>query len=273
MSGGVHDVFAQGDVAGGTGLAYLLHLKTNAYRGGTIENIYVRNSSITRTIRGLVDFDTTWGEVAPQSAGDVFNPTIRGVYLTHVSGTASASSVYSPWTASTQARSPIANVVYRDSHFYTTSSLQSTFAQPGSAFFSGLTVRRVALINPKTHARVVYNSASTGLTDATTAHSSAGQVHLRADDGCDVCIVNRVPSPTFSLTGKVIDYRRLKPTIQVFLDRDPQPIPVRVSANGSFRTGAITLNDNQYWYRGAHYVSVNLHRGIDINTIVYEVAS
>ena len=47
------------------GTAYLLKVKTNAYRGGAVRDIYVRNSVITQTIRGIANFDYNYKEAVP----------------------------------------------------------------------------------------------------------------------------------------------------------------------------------------------------------------
>ncbi len=59
----------------------------------------------------------------------------------------------------------------------------------------------------------------------------------------------------------------------MFLDRDPTPINVTVNPDGSFTTAPITLDNNQYWYRGRHYLSINLQTGIDMKTTVYQLTS
>ncbi len=273
MSGGVLGVFAQDDVADGDGLAYLLKLKTNSYRGGAIQDIYVRNSTLEQTIRGLVNIDTNYSESPAQPDGDVFNPTIEGVYLDHVDSAPGLSTTYPPFNGdATQSRSPVEDVVYENSVFTTTSTLEASFANPSSQFFAGLRVANVTLTNPGTGAGVTYNSHPLGLDDDTVAHTSGGDVHLVAQDDCQTCGVNHLPSASFTVTGRVADYRVLTSTVQVFLDRDPTPIKVTVNPDGSFTTAPITLDDSQYWYRGRHYLSINLHSGIDVNTAVYQLA-
>jgi hypothetical protein len=59
----------------------------------------------------------------------------------------------------------------------------------------------------------------------------------------------------------------------VFVDRDPTPMPAELAADGTFHTGQITVDDNQYWYSDRHYVAVNLYDGINMNTVVYQVAT
>jgi polygalacturonase len=274
MSGGVRNVFAQNDVADGDGLAYLLKLKTNSYRGGAIQDIYVRNSTLEQTIRGVVNIDTNYSESPAQTDGDEFNPTIEGIYLDHVDSAPALRTTYPPFNGDvTQSRSPVEDVVYENSVFNTTSPLEASFAQPGSQFFAGLRIANVTLTNPATGANVTYNSQPLGLADDTVAHVSGDDVHLVAQDDCQTCGVNHLPSPTFTVTGRVANYQTLTPTVQVFLDRDRTPINVTVDPDGSFTTAPITLDNNQYWYRGRHYLSINLHTGIDIDSTVYELTS
>jgi polygalacturonase len=271
MSGGVYDVFAQDDVAGGSGLGELLDLKTNAYRGGSIRNVYVRNSTVTQTRYGLVRFESGYGEVNPQPHGDVFDPSIRGVYLDNVNTRSSASTAYPPFALSTTvSRSPVEDVSYANSTFYTTGPPGQDLVGPGSAFFGNLRIQRVIIVNPATHVRRVYDSEPLGLTADAVAQTANGAVRLRPDNGCEGCTLNRLPGGSFTLSGKIAGYRRLKPKVEVYVDRTANPIALRVSGDGSFGTAAITLNNGEYWFRGKHYVSIKLQDGINVNTIVYQ---
>jgi hypothetical protein len=45
-----------------------------------------------------------------------------------------------------------------------------------------------------------------------------------------------------------------------------------LNPDGSFTSNAITLNDNQTWYIDRHYVTVNFFNGLNINSMVYQVA-
>ena len=74
MSGGVRDVFAEHNESGGAGTAYLLEIKMNAYRGGAVQNIYVRESVLHQTIRGIVNFDSNYKESIRFPNADVFKP-------------------------------------------------------------------------------------------------------------------------------------------------------------------------------------------------------
>jgi hypothetical protein len=60
--------------------------------------------------------------------------------------------------------------------------------------------------------------------------------------------------------------------VAVFVDRDTTGVPVTLNADGSFTSGIITLSNNEYWYINRHYVAVNFYNGINVNTMVYQVA-
>jgi len=271
MSGSVRDVFAEGNVAAGAGLAYLLKLKTNSYRGGAIDGVYLRDDTIDQTIRGLVNFDTGYSESAAQPDGDIFNPVIRNVSIDDVNAAPSVSTSYPAFVSDAQPRSPVSNVLYENSTFYTTSPFEASFNGHG-AFFAGAAIRNVTFTNPVTHVSQAYNSVPLGLENATTAHSGATAVLLHPEGDAGTGSENRVPQP-FTVTGKVADYGQSQPAVQVFLDRSTAPVPVTAGPDGSFQTGAITLDNSQYWYRGTHYLSVNLRNGIDVNTIVYLIST
>lgn len=275
MSGGVRDVFAERNVSGGAGTAYLLKIKMNAYRGGVVQDIYVRNSLVTQTIRGIVNFDSNYSESVPFPNADVFNPTIRNIYLDNVNAAPTVSTSYPAFVISSGvSRSPIDGVHYRNSTFYTTATFESAFTKTYSTFFHDLDIDNVRFVNPETNAVTVYNAGSPQLLDETTADVGGNSVHLEPTGPGGP--VNSVPSHDFTVRGR-IDLASAPDflpggTVRVFVDRDTTPIPVTVAPDGSFVTDEIHLNDDQYWYIDRHYVSVNFYHGLNMNTVVYPVA-
>lgn len=266
MSGSVRDVFAEDNVSGGAGTAYALKIKTNSYRGGVVQGIYMRDSTVDQTIRGIANFDTNYSESVPLPNGDVFTPTIKDIYLDNVSAAPTVSTSFPPFVVSSSvSRSPTANIYYRDSVFYTTATFESAFSKPSNRFFVNLNIQNVTLVNPVTQARTVYNATSPSLFGQTIADSGGTAVPLRADPD----VVNAIPQHTFTLSGKADP----NVTVSVFVDRDSNPVPVSIQADGSFTTDPVTLDDSQYWYAGRHYVAVNLYHGLEVNTVVYQVAT
>jgi polygalacturonase len=120
-SGGVRWVFAENNVSSGNGTAYMLKIKMNAYRGGIVQDIFFRNSTMTQTIRGIVNWDSNFAESVPFTNSDVFNPTIRNIFVDNVNTTSTVSTTFPAYVISSAvSRSPIENTYYRNSTFHTT---------------------------------------------------------------------------------------------------------------------------------------------------------
>lgn len=81
ISGGCRRVFAEKCVMDSPELERALRIKTNSYRGGTIENIYIRDVRIGEVKQAvlLVDFNYEEGD------GGGFTPTVRNIQLTNIS--------------------------------------------------------------------------------------------------------------------------------------------------------------------------------------------
>jgi polygalacturonase len=279
MSGGVWDVLAQDNQSGGAGTAFVLKIKTNSYRGGVVRDIYVRDSTVTQTIRGIVNFDTNYAESGAPPDSDVFNPMIHNVYIDNVNATPSVTTSYPPFVIySDVSRTPIQNVYYANSVFYTTSTFQSAFSATIAKFFENLVIDNVTFVNPGTGATTVYNTAPLSLGHDTVASFSGGApVRLTAVSLRQPNLVNRLPSDTFTISGQV--NLAASPgflpggSVAIFVDRQATSVPVTLNPDGTFTSGPITLDDDQYWYQGRHYIAVNFYNGIDINTTVYQVCS
>lgn len=276
MSGGVRDVFIHNDVFGGVGLSLLLKIKTNSNRGGYVENIYVRDCLLKQAISGMVQFDSNFSETVPFPNSDVFNPVIRDVYLDNVNTARTMTPGRTTFQfSSATSRSPVENVYYRNSEFWTTNTLPAAFNNNKN--IKSFVVSNVRYINPSTLAETVYNTTPLNLRDETTAHAAGTDVHLTAASIADPDVINAVPAHTFTISGQVdlAAYPGFVTggTVRVFVDRSTAPIAATLNADGSFSTGPITLNDNQYWYVDRHYVAVNFFNGININTVVYQVAA
>jgi hypothetical protein len=215
----------------------------------------------------MVQFDGNYPETVPFPNADVFNPTIRNIFLDDVDTAPDITPGRTTFLMSSAAsRSPVENVYYRDSEFHTTSTLESGFSRNKN--IRNFVVENVTYVNPSTGERTVYNTTPLTLLDETTAVTAGGPVPLDAD------AVTPVPEATFSVQGKVdlSQYPGFAGTVRVFVDRDTTPVPAELSADGTFHTGQITVDDDQYWYVDRHYVAVNLYDdGINMNTVVYQV--
>jgi hypothetical protein len=271
----VRDVFIHDDEFGGPGLSLLLKIKTNANRGGVVENVYVRDSLLKQALSGMVQFDANYSETVPFKNADVFDPTIRNVYLDNVDTAETMTPGRTTFQfSSSPSRSPVENVFYRDSVFYTTNTLESAFARNRN--IKTFVVSNVRYVDPATHAQTVYNTTPLRLADQTTARVGADDIRLTPASIENPDAITRLPGRTFTVSGKVdLDaYPGFVGggTVQVFVDRDTTPIPATLSADGSFTSDPITLDDEPYWYIDRHYVAVSFFNGINMNTAVYHVA-
>jgi polygalacturonase len=276
MSGGVYNVFAEDNTSGGDGTAYLLKIKTNAYRGGVIQGIYVRNSTMTQTIRGVLNLDTNYSESVPIPDTDIYNPVVRDIYLDNVNTTPAVTTTRPAFVISNaDSRAPFQNVVYENSVFYTPASFAAAFAGQG-AFFTNLVLSNVRFINPQTGAVTSYGTTRLGLLNQTTANANGTAVPLTAVSIRRPDTVTPLPSGTFTISGTVnlAAYPGFLTggSVAVYVDRDTTPVPVTIQPDGSFTSSPITVNNGQYWYAGRHYVAVRLANGINVDTEVYQVS-
>ncbi|MFJ9087903.1 glycosyl hydrolase family 28 protein [Streptomyces sp. NPDC102384] len=277
MSGSIRDVFIHDSIFGGPDLSLILKIKTNSTRGGLVERVYVRDCLLEQSNHGMVQLDANYRETVPFPNADVFDPTIRDIYVDRVNTAPTMSRGKTTFALSSSAsRSPVEGVHYRDSTFHTTSDLAAGFASV--KIIKNFVVDNVTYVNPDTGATTRYNTKPLDLLDRTravTGTSTDTGVHLTPVSIDRPDIITPVPADTFTLSGAVDltshPHFPQTGTIRAFLDRDTTPITVHLSADGTFHSDPITLNDDQPWYRDRHYVAINFYDGIDINTEVYQV--
>ena len=276
MSGSIRNVFVHDCEFGGPGLSLILKIKTNSNRGGMVENIYLRDCLLNQAISGMAQFDGNYSETVPFPNADMFNPTIRNIYIDNVNTAPTMTVGKTTFQFSSAAsRSPVENVYYRNSVFYTTNTLQAAFNSNKN--IKNFVVENVKYINPTTHAETMYNTTPLNLLDETAAVVSGGaNVPLTAKSIANPDVIIEVPAKTFKISGKVdlSAYPGFTAggTVRVFLDRSTSATNATLSADGSFITSSnITLNDSQYWYTDRHYVTVNFYNGYNMNSMVYQV--
>jgi unsaturated rhamnogalacturonyl hydrolase len=85
ISGGVRNVFVDNCEMDSPNLDRALRFKSNAQRGGTIENIFMRNVRIGKVAEAVVTIDFLYEE----GANGPHKPTVRNVYLEKVTSAAS----------------------------------------------------------------------------------------------------------------------------------------------------------------------------------------
>jgi unsaturated rhamnogalacturonyl hydrolase len=84
-SGGIRNVFVEDCTMDSPNLDRALRFKSNAVRGGVLENVFMRNVRIGRVAEAVVTIDLLYEE----GATGAFPPTVRNIQLERVTSTAS----------------------------------------------------------------------------------------------------------------------------------------------------------------------------------------
>jgi unsaturated rhamnogalacturonyl hydrolase len=84
VSGGVRNVFAENCKMDSPNLDRILRLKSNAERGGVIENVFMRNVE-AGTVKVVLTIDLVYGRVETGP----FPPVVRHVFMEHITTAAS----------------------------------------------------------------------------------------------------------------------------------------------------------------------------------------
>lgn len=82
-SGGIRAVFAQNIYMMSRHLLHCLHIKSNPYRGGIVEQIFLRNISAARILAGAIEINLNFGYYEEGTKGNFF-PVIRDVYVNNL---------------------------------------------------------------------------------------------------------------------------------------------------------------------------------------------
>jgi unsaturated rhamnogalacturonyl hydrolase len=85
VSGGCRNIFVEDCVMDSPNLDRALRFKTNARRGGVIENVFMRNVEIGVVAEAVLTIDFVYEE----GANGPFRPVVRNVVLEHVTSRAS----------------------------------------------------------------------------------------------------------------------------------------------------------------------------------------
>lgn len=80
ISGGVNDIFAHDNYFDSKELDYPIRFKTNAERGGKLENIYIKNSTVNKSKLAVVHADFFYEE----GANGKHKPILRNIILSNI---------------------------------------------------------------------------------------------------------------------------------------------------------------------------------------------
>jgi polygalacturonase len=109
MTGGARNIFAENCTMDSPNLDRALRIKTNSVRGGTVENVYMRNVKIGQVAEAVLKINFNYGE------GDTgkFTPTVRNINMENVT---SGKSKYA-LSISGYERSPITGIHLKNCTF------------------------------------------------------------------------------------------------------------------------------------------------------------
>jgi len=108
-SGSIRNIFAEDCVMSSPNLDRAIRIKTNAVRGGIIENVYIRNITVGEVKEAVVQINFYYEEGEKGS----FIPTVRNVFIRHIT---SEKSKYAVWIKAFE-KSPAENIQIRDCTF------------------------------------------------------------------------------------------------------------------------------------------------------------
>jgi len=109
ISGGVRNVFAENCQMDSPNLDRAIRIKTNAVRGGTVENIYVRNINVGQVKESVLKINFYYEE---GEDGD-FIPTVRNIHMENVE---SQTSPYAIWIKAFD-NSPVTGLTIKNCKF------------------------------------------------------------------------------------------------------------------------------------------------------------
>jgi polygalacturonase len=109
ISGSVRNVFAEDCIMDSPNLDRIIRIKTNSLRGGTIENIFVRNINVGNVRQAIlhIDFDYEEGD-----AGD-FTPIVRNINLENITSQSSDRAIF----INSYERAPVTGITIKNSSF------------------------------------------------------------------------------------------------------------------------------------------------------------
>lgn len=109
ISGGARNIFVENCQMDSPNLDRAIRIKTNSVRGGTIENIYVRNLMVGEVLEAILKINFLYEE---GDAGS-FTPSVSNIVLENVTGKKSG---YVLWVKAYE-RAKVKNVIVRNSTF------------------------------------------------------------------------------------------------------------------------------------------------------------
>lgn len=264
MSAGVKRVYVQQCAFGGVGLSQLLKLKTNAIRGGYIQDVYVRQCRVQAVSRGLVQIDADYRETVPFAHADSHLPQINNINLTDiVTAEDLQPSVNLIDLASSMANSPACGITLRRVAWHT-----PQLARELQAFDAAPYLRNVRLI-----AVLFIDEASCKMQAVTTKPPLLQGVTLSNRNGAwpiNALAADQLAAGPLTVTGQFYQLPQTT-ALTASLTLDGQLVACRLQANGDLVSDAFELSAQRQIGR-SHRLAINVQGGLLNQTWCYELA-
>ena len=280
ISGGIRWVFAEDNAFQSSNLQYALRFKMNSFRGATIENIYERNSTISRSSTACLYMESSYTSGNAQDTyGDIgrYTPHINNVYISNFSTPGGANISCTNFVRMTAyTRAPINGVHIKN----------STFRGVGNSTVESLSNWELINVGTTTSANysgtpTIMNSIPmkvTGVTISDTAGIRTVGMKDTITYGNNSVAVMRRSGTSYTVQGKVETTSAATPTVRIFTGTSKTSYTtatVTAAAGGGYNfTGNVTLatTDDCYFInitaQDGAWASSNLNQTTAVHNLV-----
>jgi len=254
ISGGIRWVFAEDNAFQSSNLQYALRFKMNSFRGATIENIYERNSTISRSTTACLYIESSYTSGNAQDGyGDIgrYTPHINNVYISNFTTPTGANIGCTNFVRMTAyTRAPINGIHIKD----------CTFRGVGASTVESLSNWELINVGTTTSANfsgtpTIVNSIPmkvTGVTISDTAGTRSVGLKDTITYGNNNVAVLRRSGTGYTVTGKVETASASTPTVRIYTSTSKTAYTtatVTPAAGGGYNfTGNVTLSATEDCY-------------------------
>ncbi|MDR1157525.1 MAG: InlB B-repeat-containing protein [Oscillospiraceae bacterium] len=260
ISGGIRWVFAERCAFSSPSLGYALRFKVNSFRGATIENIYERNSTISRSSDAVLYIESSYTSGNNQDrVGDLgkYTPRLNNIYISDFTTPAGASIGCTNFVRMTAyTRAPINGVHIKN----------STFRGVGASTVESLSGWELINVGTTTAANpsgtpTIVNSIPMKIANVKL---SGGGVSADLKDtltyGNNSVAIMKRSGTAYMVSGKLETASSTTPTIRVFTGRSKTSYAtatVTPTASGYNFTANVTLAATENFY----YINITAQNG------------
>jgi polygalacturonase len=213
ISGSVRNVFAENCAMNSTALDRMLRIKTNSVRGGTIENIFLRNIQVLNVASEYIQVDMYYEE------GDAgtFTPVVQNICVENITGNATTR----VFNANCYVRSPVTNILLKNSNFAGTTIGTLTNVrklQVDNSFLNGAVPLLPTVSSSYNHAERYAAKTNWGWSDVYTGFSGNGYMEPTDSVNSIQYTITTTRNEQDSITWTYANTKTTDVTCQLYLD-------------------------------------------------------